>query len=192
MSDKTLYLGFSRSAGGLESKIVGDLIRDFTGGEVNHAFLAWYSENMRGWLTRGANAGGITDLPLDKFVASRVIVDLWAPIEGDLWVGMRALHDLIGKPYDYLGLLGMAGVEIERHLGIADPTNWLADPHRRFCSQYAAQIVVKSNLPGSRAAEMVAQINAANPNTIDPTMLRGLGMRSGEMIRFAPNEVFKS
>jgi hypothetical protein len=175
--NNTLYIGFSRSTGGMLSRALGWLIRGFTGGKVNHAFFLYRDAYLGTWMTLGANENGVTLIPLDKFRQTREIVHLWKPVVGSLWDGVRALHDEIGVGYNFSGLVGMAGVELLRRLGIKQPQNWLDDPHRVFCSEYCAQVLIHTTtLPD---VDFRAHLRRMRPDTIDPAMLDALIAESG-------------
>jgi hypothetical protein len=169
-SSNTLYIGFSRSTGGPLSRALGSLIRKFTGGTVNHAFFLYRDAYLGAWMTLGANANGVTLIPLDEFRKDREIVHLWKPVTGSLWDGVRALHDAIGVGYNFSGLVGMAGVELLRRLGVRRPVNWLNDPHRLFCSEYCAEVIFRSNLPDKN----LGHLRFVEPSTIDPALLDSL------------------
>jgi hypothetical protein len=176
-SNNTLYIGFSRSTGGPLSRALGWLIRKFTGGTVNHAFFLYFDENVGVWMTLGANANGVTLIPLDEFRKDREIAHLYKPVAGSLWDGVHALHEAIGIGYDFSGLLGMAGVELLRRLGVTRPVNWLDNPHRLFCSEYCAQVLIyTTTLPD---ADFRAHLRRMRPDTIDPAMLDALIAESG-------------
>ena len=170
MNDSPLYLGFSRSTGGFFSRALGWAIRKFTGGLVNHAFFLYRSEVAGCWMTLGANANGLSNLPLDDFLKDRAIVDLWLPRIGTFKTGIQALHDKIGIGYDFSGLIGMSGVEILRRLGVTHPVNWIDDHHALFCSEYCAMAIMKSALSAG-ANDLKIKIGQMRANTIDPATL---------------------
>jgi hypothetical protein len=204
--NNTLYIGFSRSTGGMWSRALGWLIRKFTGGKVNHAFFLYRDAYLGAWMTLGANENGVTLIPLAEFRQTREIVQtalnsriasrggsggscvtssetLWKPVVGSLWDGVCALHDEIGVGYNFSGLVGMAGVELLRRLGVKRPINWLDDPHRLFCSEYCAEVIIRSNLPDKKLCD---QIRILRPATIDPALLASLIAASSA---FAPTSL---
>ena len=144
----TIYACFSQSRG------LGDLIRRFTGGDVNHAFLKWLDPTFGTWLTLGANANGLTIETLSKF-PDKIMHVYEFPSPG-LVKGLRAKANLLNSPYDYAGLIGMSLVEINDHLlerMVANPT---LDYHKLFCSEYVTEVIRASGinilpkwLPGS-------------------------------------------
>ncbi len=185
--NNALYLGFSRSTGGFFPRALGWAIRRFTGGAVNHAFFLYRSETAGCWMTLGANANGVTEIPLAEFLKDREIVDLWLPRHGTLRSGIRELHDVIGIGYDFSGLIGMAGVELFRRLGIARPVNWLDDHHALFCSEYCAMVVMRSAI-GSAADELQKKIRLLRANTIDPAALDAMIAESRAFAHYALKE----
>lgn len=187
MATGRVYLGFSRSTGGFFARVIGWLIRRATGGKVNHAFFLYYSELAACWMTLGANARGVGDVPLDEFLHSRQIVDLWLPRDGSFQPAIAELHDKIGVPYNYSGLFFMAVVEIARRLGVKHPENWLSDPQAEFCSEYCAQAVARAPL-GKGANALQIGIYRKHSDTIDPAMLDDMVRKSGALIWFSQTQ----
>ena len=133
-----IQVAFSASGG------IGALIRDFTGGEVNHAFLIFYDPVFDAKLTLGANANGLTIEPLDAF--PNKIVHVFEPVDlsKGLELGLRLWIHLLNQPYDFAGLVGMAIVEAARKLGDHQARNPLLSEHRLFCSEYVKKVLISS------------------------------------------------
>lgn len=176
MNAQGLYVGFSRSRGGLFSQLLGLLIRFFTGGRVNHALFLYRDEHL-GWMTIGANENGVTYLPLEVFLKTRQMVDIFVPAKDPsaLWVGLQSLRDDIGKSYNFSGLVGMAGVEIAtRWLHLKHASNWLSNPNDLFCSEIVAEVIRRSHF---------SVLDGAPADTIAPAALDAALSMSAEFIR---------
>jgi hypothetical protein len=134
------------------SSVIGTIIREMTGGDVNHVFFIFECPVFGGKLTLGCNANGLTISTLEKFKDR--IVHVFEPVDPaqGLEIGLKELRDLLDEPYDYAGLIGMAVVEAERRLGIHQARNPLLSKHELFCSEFGLKAVVKSGyddiLPG--------------------------------------------
>lgn len=135
-----IYCGFS-SATGFFGAIIGRMIRVFTGGEVNHAFFAYWSPEWQAWLTVGANANGVTMMTVPEFLKTRRIKYLFAPAGWSIWDGLRAHVADLDRHYNYAGLFGMAHVEIMRKLTGRPGANLLNDRDDLFCSEWCAMVV---------------------------------------------------
>ena len=83
---KAAVLGYRRAHGMNEVRVafssspwLGALIKEFTGGDVNHAFFIFYDPVFDAQLTLGANANGLTIEHLDKFDGQ--IVHIFEPTD---------------------------------------------------------------------------------------------------------------
>jgi hypothetical protein len=159
-----LFVGFSLSTGDLAGRELGAAIRTFEGAgpdDPNHALLIRWDQEL-GWITYGANANGVTDLPLEVFLQDRALTDVFAPAF-DLWSGFRAHADDLGKPYDYRGLAGMAFVSIGAALG-KRWGNALDNGHELFCSEWVSEVCRMARLKLLGTDDWIARAdNAINP-----------------------------
>lgn len=162
MNDPTIIkVGFSASSG------IGKAIREFTGGDVNHAFILYHDPVLDTEVTFGANSNGFTMVPMSDF--PDVVVRVFTPMQTSLISGFRKNLNWINKPYDYAGLLGMSIVEFEVHILHWKEKNPFLDAHRLFCSEIATKIIRDSGY---------AILPSQSPGTIDPWMLcKALGER---------------
>ncbi len=138
--DVEVKICFSRS-----NTLLGEAIRSFTGGRVNHAFLAWIDPQFRIAVALGANPNGLTLSPYARFLKPpEQVVCVFKPASG-LWPGIRALAPLLDTPYDYGGVIAMSAVElVHRWL-----RQWLPNPwpsKRMFCSEYVRRVLKLSGL----------------------------------------------
>lgn len=155
MLNPNLYVGFSCSDGLLARAILW-----FTGGNVNHAFLAWEDAHL-GWVVLGANENGVTLDTLDNFKKGRSIVHTYRPINGTLWSGLEKLRADLNVRYNIGGLAGMSIVELARrfHQSIPNPGN---NRKELFCSEFAIEVI--------RAAHYSILTNYI-ASTVDPALL---------------------
>ena len=159
------FVGFSASGG------IGRIIRLFTGGSVNHAFIIYYDMEYATWMTVGANANGVTMLPIAQFVPGRTIVALYEPKGFSLWDGLRTHVSDLGKHYDYAGLFGMAFVEIERRLHSRGLCNILDHRDDLFCSEWAAEVIDSALACAGQTMLADFPLAGTRPDVIDPQWL---------------------
>ena len=134
MLDSTL-IGFSST-----HDLLGRLIRWFTGGTVNHAFLLYQSADFNEWMTLGANQNGLEPLPLTEFLKTRTLEYLFAPVGWDLREAMVKHAGDIGRGYDVSGLVGEAWVETWKKITGRYGKNFLDDHKELFCSEWVAEV----------------------------------------------------
>lgn len=144
------------------SPLLGTLIKEFTGGDVNHAFFIFYDPVFDAQLTLGANANGLTIEHLDKFDGQ--IVHVFEPTDPSkgLEMGLRLWAHLLNEPYDFAGLVGMAAVEVARKAGIWDMQNPFQSMKRLFCSEFARKVINSSRY------EVLPDLEAGS---VDPAQL---------------------
>jgi hypothetical protein len=168
----TLYVAFSISTKGID-KYIGKIIRLFTGGNVNHAFLLYKDPEWGTWQTVGANSNGITQVPLATFIRKRQIIYIFEP-QFDLWQGAHDLAGDVGKSYNYRGLFGMAYVEIAERLGNKHAANFLSNDDDMFCSEWMSQMIDESLIYTQNTLDTLAlrwPLFQTMTDTIDPDRL---------------------
>ena len=126
-------------AGFSASKGLGDLIRKFTGGDVNHAFIMYFDPVLEVDVTFGANSNGFTMVPLSDFPDE--IIRYYVPLANPLVWGFRKNVHWINKPYDVAGLIGMSVVEFERHILRMMASNPFLNTHKLFCSEIVTKML---------------------------------------------------
>jgi len=149
-----VQIAFSGSA-----QLVGQIIKGLTGGYVTHAFFIFHDRVFDTEMTLGAHAGGLTIIPLAE--CKDEILYVFEPIGPGLEVGLRKLVNLLNRPYDYQGLVGMSIVEAARAMGL-DVENPLQSEHRLFCSEFAKMVVNESGY------EVLPDVH---PGSCDPAQL---------------------
>jgi hypothetical protein len=140
MAEPEVRICFSRA-----NDWLGEAIRAFTGGRVNHAFLAWKDTEFQIAVALGANPNGLTLSPYARFLKppERVMCVFRAP--ASLWPGIRILAPLLDTPYDYGGVIAMSAVEVvHRWLRRWMPNPWPSK--RMFCSEYVRYVLKLSGL----------------------------------------------
>ena len=157
-----ICVGFSTSPGWL-----GRAIRWFTGGDVNHAFLLYWSRDWDRWLTLGANQNGLEPLTLDVFQRDRKIQYLFAADGWDLYAAMLKHVGDLGTPYNVRGLVGELFVETQRRIIGRYGRNFLDDHADLFCSEWVTAVC----RTGIAAAQKTWAL-ALEDDQVDPQTLR--------------------
>jgi len=158
--DTPIYAAFSRASGGWFSRLVGALIRSFTSGSVNHALVVYWSTDFGCWMTVGANANGVTPMPLTEFLKTRTIVYLYAPVGWSLWyaptISTRAMTTpgCLGWPTSKSGKFGR---------------NLLNDKSELFCSEWLTELCVTGMVP--LGASAIKDFMPDRPDQIAPAFL---------------------
>ncbi len=120
-------------------------IRKFTKSKVSHCF---FIVNLWGTECVLEAAGlGVVALPLSEFLKNNQIVTIYGLGLQDNHTMQQAIS-LLGKPYDFLGLLGFLWVLIGRRLG----RSWKNPVHSEnqlFCSEAIVRVLQKSNYKGA-------------------------------------------
>lgn len=132
MNYPPILIGFSTSTGWLARGI-----RWFTRGSVSHTFIAYKDIPLGCWMILGANDNGVTGQVADTFKPT--VVELFAPVDVDLWMGLRAVKQRLNEKYNYPALLGMSIVEVGRFFHQHWPNPW-SDDNSDFCSEFAARV----------------------------------------------------
>ncbi len=166
-----LYCGFSVARGGFFSRTLTRLIEFFTGGDVSHAFFVFWSTDWNCWMTVGANANGVTQKAVPEFRKDHTIKYLFRPVGFSLWDGLRAHAGDLDKPYNELGLFGMALVEIGQRLAGRPFANLLSQHGELFCSQWMNEIVVAAVTRAKLSAYFLAAMDSYRNDQVDPALL---------------------
>ena len=120
MPDRSaIFVGFCGSNG-----ILGRIIRWATGGDVNHAYLLMWSEEFRGWVQLGAEAGGWVQESAEKLRGNAVVRN-----------GLALMRERLGDGYDVGGLVGMAWVMFLRRVFGKRVGNPFQAKSKLFCSE---------------------------------------------------------
>lgn len=170
--DNDLYVGFSEGSGWLPK-----LIRIFTGGRVNHAFLCWDDMHL-GWVVLGANANGVTLDTWGNFTKSRMVAAIFKPANPafSLWHGLMALKNDINAKYDAVGLVGMGAVEIARRFFNRNVSNLLDREAKGkvFCSMFTTMVIRKAG---------IRLLPDQNADTVDPQELMHELVRRSDFVQ---------
>jgi len=114
------------------------IIRAVTWGRWSHVAVSF---DLRG-VYEATGQHGVTLTPLESLISRSTeycVVRVEVP-EDSLKVLISAAAGQLGKPYDWWGIFGLA---LKRDW--QDPTNW-------WCSEYAAYIFAKADLPLLRSS----------------------------------------
>jgi hypothetical protein len=138
-----LRIGFSTSDG-----IGARWIRRLTEAPVNHAFLAYASEDWGGRWVAQADHLGVRLVPFHVGLAAATEVELYE-CAADLRAGLYAVRGYVGARYDWRGVItGLACLAAWRLTGrrFLYPTHSMA---RMFCSEFVATILQGARVPGT-------------------------------------------
>lgn len=160
------YVAFSKSSGGFTSRLFGRLIRWFTSGKVNHAFLLFWSRDFGCWMTLGANAGGLEPLTLVEFLKTRHLMNLYTAVGWDLYAAMVKHAGDLGRAYNVAGLVGEAWVETVKKITGKYGPNVLDDKKELFCSEWVAEVCATGIADAGRSFDLRVMFNQVDPETL--------------------------
>lgn len=173
-----MLIGFTASDG-----FLGKTIQKFTKGDVNHVLLAYFDAEARAWMNHGAvGRGFIPEFagrgPGPEIKGLKYLYDV-----GDLFPGFAANAELIGRPYDYLGLLGMTWVEFAWHRLKRQAKNPLDADNALFCSEIVRKIIRASPAVREKFPSLVLR-----DSSTDPEMLQAVIEKAGilNLVGLAP------
>jgi len=108
-------------------------ICNLTGSNVNHALIAYKSDEWGGWWAVQTDQRGVVKVPIEN--VKRVYSEVYEFPELDLKTAMPRVRDLIGDSYDWEGIFGfMIKLWAWRALG-RNVMNPLHDTGDLFCSE---------------------------------------------------------
>lgn len=156
---------------------VGGAIRSVTESNVNHAFIAFYSEEHKSWQALQTDQRGLVQVPVKTLEHSHL--ECYSFPELDLMSALPKCGDLIGDSYDFIGIVGfLVKIGAWRIAGrrIVNP---LHKKGELFCSEFAVTYL-------QRVTGMYDWMRVVNPAGVAPGGLSStLGVPSlQEMLRF--------
>lgn len=155
--DTNVRIGFSTS-----SSLISRVIRFFTRGKASHTYFLLDFERWK--IVIGADWNGVVAQSKKRFEeAGNKTLAIFSSqdLDFDLDRGMPFLMDRLDVGYDYLGLFGMAFVEVASWFGKRIENPW-GSPYKQFCSEAAGEMLRHINFPGSEVL---------NPRSLDPNEL---------------------
>lgn len=119
----------------------GKMIRGITRSNVNHSFIAFYSDNWKGWQALQVDGRGVVELTIEQM--NRPYIEYYEFNHIDLMTALPkpAVRNMIGDDYDKLGVLGcFLQVVAWRTFGrkIGTPINNSGD---LFCSEFCTSFL---------------------------------------------------
>jgi hypothetical protein len=140
-------------------------IRKLTGSNVNHAFVAWESRELDGWVTipqadeRGCVAVAAESVPYTR-------IECYEADDYDLSSGLTAMRLILGLGYDWIGILGfLARLAAWRLLRRKIRNPWQEDD-RFFCSEAATTFLSAAGVPWARTDRGVMFASSTHPGEL--------------------------
>lgn len=133
-------IGFSTS-----SSPVSWAIRRLTDSDVSHCFVTLDMIGVQCVLE--AHDTGFRAIPLNHFYETNTVVDILDP-EVPLEPVLPDALEWLGRPYDFVGLVGFLWVLLGRRLG-RTWTNPFRSMGRQFCSEAVVRLLQMAKHPGA-------------------------------------------
>jgi hypothetical protein len=153
----------------------GRLIRKLTGSKYNHAYIIYTSYLFGGWWGVEIAEDGVVKLPLEKIKAKYYLNDCFE-YEYNLDLGLQRTRQMVGKKYDWLGVLGFGLKILIKRLFRRKVDNTLQAGGRLFCSEYVASVL---KLAGAFGFEKVVP-EEMSPGDIAKILLKNSAYRKVE------------
>lgn len=118
----------------------GKLIRKLTQSKYNHAYIIYTSYLFGGWWAVEIAEDGIQLLPLEK-VKKKYYENDCFEYAYNLDLGLQRTRLMVGKKYDWLGVLGFGVKILVKKLFRRNVENAFEDNRRLFCSEYVASVL---------------------------------------------------
>jgi hypothetical protein len=131
--------------------ILSRIIRFFAPGRATHTFIVFWDPAFAQDMILEAGWLGIVIKSLKAAREDREIVAILRPPQ-PVDDGLIFAAQWLGERYDYLGLVGMAGVLFWRRFG-RRARNWLHSGHALFCSDAAALLMQKGGYQGAESLD---------------------------------------
>ena len=135
-------IGFSASQDWL-----GKVIRWFTQSQVNHTFFLVEDLIPGVPMVMQASRGGFQLITYDRFCKGGKVIKLVTPKQ-DITAGVTQALQWLGEPYDTVGLVGMAWVEIGRRFK-RTWKNFLHSNSTMWCSEAGVYVLQSAKYPGA-------------------------------------------
>lgn len=143
-SQMKVSIGFSTS-----SSVLSALIRWFTNSPISHTFLL-VEDLIPGMpMVMQAARGGFQLITYDRFCKGSHNIKIVVPKQ-DISPGVVQALQWLGEPYDTVGLVGMAIVEVGRRFR-RHWRNWIHSSSSMWCSEANTYVLKAANYPGAEA-----------------------------------------
>lgn len=137
----------------------GKVIRWITRSNVNHAFVAYYSDVHGGWQALQTDKRGLVEVPVESL--HYYVMDCYELPVLDLLTGLPKCRNLIGDAYDILGIFGfLLKIIVWRLIG----RHLLKPLHRKgelFCSEFVVGYL-------QRVDDMYSWAMSLDPSSVAP------------------------
>ena len=135
-------VGFSTS-----NSLVSRIIRWATGSKVSHTWLLLEDMVDGVSMVMQATGQGFQLITYERFLKGSTVVDVIDPKQ-PIDVGVKDALQWLGEPYDTVGLVGMAWVELGR-LFKRNWRNWLHSSSAMWCSESCIYVMQAAKYPGA-------------------------------------------
>lgn len=149
----------------------GWAIRKLTRSSVNHAFLAYWSDALGGWMAGPqADERGVVCVSAESVEYKSI--RCFRHIRLSLGKGLPAVRWTIGKKYDWSGILGFLAVLLVRAVTRKRIKNPWQNPGRFFCSEDCTQVLCAAGVPWAQRddASLTSPGRLLEQVEIDPEM----------------------
>jgi len=162
-------IGFSRSKG--LGGILSRVIMFFTKAEASHAWLLYYSDELKQDMVLDAHTTGFRAVGFDLFKKENYIVEVYQP-KVSIDAAVPAAAKWLGTPFDYEGLLGGIVPKVGGWL----KRKWRNPVHSVnvvYCSESVIRACLEVPYPG---------LEVLDPDQADPWELRNILANDGSKL----------
>lgn len=157
---------------------VSRTIRWFTRASASHAYIVFDGIPEVGEELYEAAWSGFRMSTRAKLTSgtTRIVQEIPVPLLPA--AALAICRSWLETPYDYLGLLGEAWVQVGKYFG-RRWANPFAGPHHMFCSEAATYLLQRSAWVGDHSSNAYHVIAALDARTTDPELLRDVLIGAG-------------
>ena len=131
-----LRVGFSTT-----NSLISKIIRWFTDAPVSHTYIRYYDEFLKDEYVVHADWVGIVILQGEHYNNHNSVIDEYEIEDERLLLSMRKSLKLLGRKYDYWGILNWAWVITFRRWAKMKMKNFVEDPKKMICVDFCIRIL---------------------------------------------------
>jgi hypothetical protein len=140
-------------------------IRRLTGSDVNHAFVAWESAELGGWVTiPQADERGCVAVAAESVPHTRI--ECYEAPSYTLARGLPAMRRILGLGYDWRGIVGFLARLLAWRLLRRRIRNPWQDDDRFFCSEAVTTFLAAAGVPWARAGRSLLFAASTHPGEL--------------------------